>query len=241
MNFRNLVKNSLFEIALLALVSAGGLHATTINLVNTSGTWNNVTGSPANLSGLNGSFLSWGFSSGTPNQIKSGYSFAGASAIGVQLNTPFVVGTFGFFNYPIKGNSITGATLNLNAILNVNGVKTVFSGSYAFQHHETPDTSLGCCNDLVSISNNRATLGTFKVDGQDYTIALLGFNPSLQGPFLTSFSVPEGVAGRTALYAEIIKPGSIGAPEPAAYLLLGAFLSVGALVATRGKKTLRRT
>jgi len=233
MNFRNLVRISFVGAALFILVGFGGLSAA-INLSTTSGTWDNATGNPTNYSGNGTSTIQWGNAAGWGQN--SGYNFTGlAPQNNLQLDTPFAIGTFIHYNYPITGNAITGADLNVVASLNINGTLVNFNGTYQFSHNETPNVGGdNCCNDIVSFVNNFEQLGTFQVDGQDYTIALLGFKTSADGPLLSEFSTIEGKKNKATLFATITK--AVPVPEPSTYLMMTAFLGVCGVLAVRRKR-----
>ncbi len=94
----------------------------------------------------------------------------------------------------------------------VNGNPEAFSGVYNFLHNETPNFP-GPVNDVVSFLNNISQLGTFDIGGVDYTIGLLGFKTSPNGPLLSQFSTVEGQSNSAFLYAQISRP-NVFVPEP---------------------------
>lgn len=233
MNFRNLLKTSVFGITLLAIGAVGGLNAA-INLSTATGTWSNATGNPVNYTGNGTSTIHWGNPVSGGN--KSGYNYTGlAPQNNIGVDTAFAIGTFTHYNYPITGNTLTGVDLNVHEGLTVDGTAVSFSGTYKFNHNETPNVGgNNCCNDIVTFLNNMSTLSTFKVNGQDYTIALIGFKTTANGPLLSQFSTIEGKTNTATLYAKVTK--HVGVPEPSTYLMMSAFLGIAFVLASRRKK-----
>ncbi len=236
MNFTNFFKTSVFA-ALFALGSVAGLNAA-INLSTVTGTWSNPTGNPVNYSGNGTSTIHWG--NGVNGGQNSGYNFTGlAPQNNLGLDTAFSIGTFTHYNFPITGNTLTGVDLTVKAGLNINGTAINFTGTYDFNHNETPNVGgNNCCNDIVSFLNNQAQLGTFKINGEDYTITLLGFKTTSGGPLLTDFSTIEGQKNKATLFAKITK--HVGVPEPSTYLMMSAFLGICGVLVTRRKKASAR-
>jgi hypothetical protein len=237
-------KISVTSLALMTIAGLGTLSATTINLNTVSGTWSNPTGNPVNFSGAGTSTIHWG--KPVSGNAQSGYNFTGlAPQNGLQLNTPFSIGTFTHYNFPITGNALTGVNLGVKAMLNINGTAVSFTGTYHFNHDETPNIPTkqdpNCCNDIVTFINNMAQLGTFKINGQDYTVALLGFKTSPNGSLLSQFSTIEGKTNTATLYAKITKAGNVGVPEPSTYLVLAGFLGTCGCLAARRKRLLARS
>lgn len=211
-----------------------------INAQSVTGTWTNAKsggGTPSNFSGGGTDIIHWGFpAEGGSN---SGYKFAGnAPQLNLPLNTPFALGTFTHFNFPITGNALTSVDLTVNAAFVIDGSPQNFIGTYSFTHNETPNVPTpgdpNCCNDIVTFQNNVAQLGTVSIGGINYTIGLLGFQTSPGGSLYTQFSTVENQQNVATLFAEISRP-EVFAPEPSTYLIMGSFLAVGAFFAHRRK------
>ena len=165
--------------------------------------------------------IRWG-GAATPTSSKSGYRFDGAAppAFSVDTGVEFVLGKFTHFNFPISaGTAITGAQLNLTTFLTIDGTPlTEGPFTFSFLHNETPNTSSGCCNDIVNFSN-LVSSDTFNIGGVDYTLAMTGFLGADNMP-VDSFSTREGrinSAEVTAMFTSV----TTQVPEPGSLALLG--------------------
>lgn len=225
-------------VSLAFLITGYSYAADSIQLNSASGKWTNAKSdntTPSNFSGAGTNFIEWGNPVNSGNQ--SGYRFTGSAppAMSVALDTPFAIGTFTHYNFPITGRALTSVDLGINALLNINGTLQPFSGTYSFLHNETPNFGPGCCNDIVSFENNVAQLGTFNIAGVAYTIGLLGFKTSPNGALVQQFSTVENKQNDAVLYAQISKP-SVFAPEPSTYLLFGTLIGAAAFLVHRRRK-----
>lgn len=218
------------------LMSMTSLYSVdTINVQSVTGNWTNAigegnNGSISNFSGGGTNEIHWGFQA-TQNG-NSGYKFVGNAppVYSVNLGSPFAIGTFSHINFPVTGNLLTSVDLNVNMQLSINNVINNFTGIYHFLHDETTNTGGGgCCNDHVAFQNNASQLGLVNIGGVNYTIALLGFKTTVDGPLLSDFSTVENQVNNATLYAEIVRP-EVLAPEPSTYAILVGGLAVCLLV-----------
>ena len=134
----------------LALVAFGSLvSAQTITVTNVDGDWENTTvEGGGSASGEGSSYIYWG----TGDDGPSGYRFtAVASSITVPQETPVKVGTFSHENWPVTGNTLLSADLEVT--LELDGLPDMVF-TIPFGHDETdnrPDT-YSCYNCLPESS-----------------------------------------------------------------------------------------
>jgi hypothetical protein len=207
-------------------LSAGVAQANiTINIDTVVGTWSDVQ--PVNtqqLSGVGTNEIRWG----TTNNTQSGYRFDG-NAPQSGITSPFDIGTFTHFNFPIQGTP-TPASIN-SAVLDVILSGTITDGttpeefsltsSFLFNHNETPNTGSGnCCNDIVTLVSSTFSGDTVNIRGVEYVFGVTGFLQN--GTPFNTFSTVEGQANVATLQGEFrVAP----IPLPAGVLLLGLGLA----------------
>ncbi|MEM8602755.1 MAG: THxN family PEP-CTERM protein [Cyanobacteria bacterium P01_H01_bin.121] len=195
----------LLAIATGALASIGLSPQAQALSFTTSGTWATASltdGTVAN--GISTNSISWGTGVGSGN---SSYVFTGEPTTDLSFQESitgrFVLGTFTHNNFPITGETLSQATLQLN--FNLGPVNTVFN--FDFQHHETPNetpcnpTGTTICPDVVLIANNIAT-ETITIANTSYNLTLLGFQNS-DGSTAEQFLTEEGQANTAQLYARL--------------------------------------
>ncbi len=209
------MKNPL--IALAALLLSGATHAAVIQVNAVDAYWSDVVGS---ATGEGTEELRWGVTSGE----QSGFRFDASAppAITVSTDSPFSLGSFTHFNFPIAVNTgIDSARLNISALLNIGGT-LLSEGPFNFQFdlEETINSCSPqptCANDRVSFLN-LATSDTFIVAGITYTLELLGFHQG--GSYTTDFSTQE-YQSNTAELIGVFRQPTVAVPEPAMLALLG--------------------
>lgn len=244
MNFVYMIKKSLAMLIVSSPLIFSGLEADTINLTSVTGVWNNAQGSsglPSNFTGGGTNVIHWGFPA-TDGGQNSGYQFIGTAPptiSNIQLDTPFALGTFTHFNFPISGDSLTSVDLNVSVALTINGTPTNFSGVYHFLHNETPNSFTPVTNpgndDIVTFQNNISQSGTIVIGGINYSIGLIGFSLSPGSPLVQQFNTVETMQNNATLFAQISRP-EVFVPEPSTYLMMGSFLVACAGVAFYRKR-----
>ncbi|KKB79369.1 hypothetical protein VW29_17555 [Devosia limi DSM 17137] len=115
-----------------------------------------------------------------PDGSGSGYGFVDAPASSLDnlvTNDAFSLGTFTHFNFPVNGETLDSAKLQVTFTAIINGVPTLVGPvTINFDHTETSnDYGDSRDNDIISISNATATVN---IAGQDYTLNILGFVPA---------------------------------------------------------------
>jgi len=200
----------------------------------TAGTNTNIT---------NGTFINptSTFRSGTavsgsqPNSLKmDGLGF------NVDPGTMFAVSTLQYHNgQTLSGTAATDVGVDLN--LKFTAPPGTPNQSFAFSFHFdlTPNNASppsNPANDDILTPQNVFSANTFTVDGQTYTLHLLGFSNDGGTTLTPSFLLPEDATVNSTLYAELTTQlGPQAVPEPTT-LVLGA---TGALLLL-GVRRLRR-
>lgn len=176
--------------ALIALSPiANAQPPATITFVSVDATWHSPTdnvpgvqpGDPVITNGSPTSSINWGTTSGTP---QSGYDFTTALPPPFTLPGPipfFSLGTFTHRNFAVGDPSLTSVQLDVDLVLDIDGVLTgPMTFSYTFNHEETPNNLSPCpyptppgegCTDRVQIVASPAPT-TFQVAGVDYTLSM---------------------------------------------------------------------
>jgi len=231
-------------MAVLALVFVPASLPAVITIDSVTGTWNNVQGNPSLLNGVGTNEIRWGI----PTEFdQSGYRFDGNAPpfFPVNVDVPFTLGQFTHFNEPIFGDSITGTDLNAVVDLTIDGVQLQgLQFNYSFLHDETPNIPGSCaagsvsvCDDIVEIVNNFPISDVFEIDGEEFTIEVLGFE--MNGDFFEDFMTEEGETNIADLRA-IITKADVEIPEPSTYLMMGTFLGLSMLLLAYRKKTAKQ-
>lgn len=218
------------------LVMAMPASATAISATDVSGIWTATT--PA-VSGLGTDTITWG----TPTFLRrqSGYSFEGYAppTFDIEEDSPFALGKFTHFNYPITGSSLQVASLLVSTTLLINGMSKTIESVFDFEHWETTNypRSGVCangernrrgvnyfgCADRVTFSRNDGYSEEFVVGDKAYYLDISGFfyNRELATEFWT-----KEKRSNEALLVGLIRSKTFQVPEPSALALLGLGLIV---------------
>ncbi|MBW4614522.1 MAG: PEP-CTERM sorting domain-containing protein [Desmonostoc vinosum HA7617-LM4] len=206
------------SIATCSVVVGNATPAVALDLTLSSvtGSWTNPVGGGSTVSGLNTNEIRWGepFS----NNLKSGLRFNGTAppAIPITTETNFVLGRLTHLNFPIIPPILTGADLNI--ALDVGETQTF---KYAFNVNETRNRptcpsfqkSRTPCDDQINFTS-ALNSNTFSVEGQEYTLQLLGFSSTADGSNpVSDFITEERKASSAFLVGRITAVRTI--PEPA--------------------------
>jgi len=165
----------------------------------------------------------WGAPSADPT-LQSGLGFdplfPPSSEVPIGLN--FTLGTLFHFNNPIfLGSQLTSVDLTLGAIF-TSAIPALAEFTFRMLINETPNNGSPCdeggaqpCRDAIRFTSLDVVPQTFTVDGETFTLVLIGFGAD--GSQTTFFS-PEGGTNSTPLIARIERPR---VPNPSALLLIG--------------------
>jgi hypothetical protein len=240
---QTLVKWSVYAATLSAslLAISAPVMAASLNVNSVTGTWDNVVGG-SSLTGVGTNEFRWGEPLDGVN--KSGLQFVGSAPPTFSVNTGsnFVLGALTHFNFEVFAPFPTGVDLNVN--LNVSGVAQSFK--YAFTINETPNgvSPVSACSAFQQSTvacDDRITFGTgvssssFMIDGEEYTLQLVGFSSTNDGSTpVSEFITRENQSNRAFLVGRITTPPPRQAvPEPA--MLLGLSM-LGVYLKTRVRK-----
>ena len=238
----------LSAIAVSGAILSSAAIAEAVSINRTTGFWTGVTGGEEIVYGNNdGSSTTFGPSTvqgttgenqarwGTPFQgsasdhaSKSGLGFEGVGATDVDFGEVFQLGTLTHYNNPIHlGGAASAASLDLELDLGDLGVK---SFDFNFDIEETPNSESleNCaydsdvpCADRISWTSAFSS-ESFTVEGQKYTVELLGFSETAGSSLIQEFISQENRSSAVNLFARLtIAPPSTGVPEPAALLGIG--------------------
>ena len=223
-----------------AALSLGCISSAQAIIVNSSGTWSNLTGTASNVNGAGTNQISWG----TPvNQNQSSYVFTGnggSSIANASIDgSVFDVGLFTHNNFPIFNFNFTGADLNidLNILDDASNALVNRSFNFSFSHRETPNgglcnpTGATICPDVVTIPMAVAN-EQISLFGNTYELELLGFRQS-GGALVTQFITEENQANRATLLASLNLVNKV--PEPSIFALLIPGFALSLLFSRRRK------
>jgi hypothetical protein len=219
-------------------------QADDISVQGSSGTWNDVSGGTA-LQGTGTNQIYWGASEQTKAE-KSSLLFTAPSPTiyPVTLGQTFDLGTWTYINDVIPvGAGIKSATLNIATSFDIDGTLIKIPLTFDITHTETPNIPSKClpgsstvCDDSNTFTNNHSQSYTYTINGDKYTIDILGFfsNGQLAQQILTGEN-EKSSAVLEAIITETNVP--LGVPEPSTYLILGSTMIMTLWSVMKGKKT----
>lgn len=227
------------SFGLLLVLSSTNVSAATFSVNDIAGIWqNSLMESGGSASGEGTESMRWGNPVGSTG--KSGYDFGAATTpLNVEANELFVLGTFNHLNFPVTGDFLDSADLEVSISGSVETVDFGFNSVFQFDHFETPNGASPCavestvqpCPDLVTLLNPQDLTQTVMVGDLEYTLEISGFVLDAGDPssFLTHFVTLEGENNQAYLVGRFSEPLPITpVPLPAsAWLLLAAFGLIG--------------
>jgi hypothetical protein len=180
------------SVATLSLLAGSSIpaFAATLTLNSVTGAWTDAIGGAGTVTGIGTNELRWGTPVPSTGQ-KSGFRFDGAAppSLTIETDTPFLLGTFTHFNFPLATNT---AILSADLGVTLDIENTLQTLNYTFSLEETPNQggTDGFTNDFL-----QALLGAFpeidlpSVDLGIGGITIPGFNFNLGSLFPPSSGV----------------------------------------------------
>ncbi|MEC5397071.1 THxN family PEP-CTERM protein [Uliginosibacterium sp. H1] len=231
----------LLAVVSSTLISVAPLTASAaaVSLGAFTGTWINAT--PAAVASNAGASLNWGLPADGSTQ--SGYDFLAAAGVNnfeiPPSPDPFLIGNFVHRNIAVFGESLSSAQLQLTTSIYVDGVSIgERSFLFGFSHLESLNVNGTCadggqsgagvnangCADNVQISSLNAS-DTFVIDGDEWTLDLLGFSRNGGADIDLSYWTMENQSNTAGLYATVSRSGPVRqVPAPDGLSLLGISL-----------------
>ena len=182
---------------------------------------------------------------------KSGLGFTGLENLDLSVDQVFNVGTLRHYNHTISGAAPIGIQTDMSLTLDfddfgigqqtfdfeLNIDETNNNANYHAGGQCPYLTTGNGCSDAITWTNSIGSQ-SFSVEGQDYTLELVGFADSFEDELVDEFVSQEQRVSSTNLYARLVQldtsPVPQDIPEPASVLGLGV---LGAAIATRRRKS----
>lgn len=212
MNFPRYLRQICVGISLLC--TAGSANAVSIEVSRLISAWDNVViDSPNALNGEGTNKIMWGLPINAGDH--SAFLFDNTSASASQVNSPFSLGQFTYFNNLVTGEAPDSAKLHFDAAFDIGG--TIVSANnfdVQFRLHQIPGRCgrPNCSRDLVKLENTE-DIATFVLGGAAYSLNILGFmaEDGLK-TVLHSFDDTESRVELVGEFTvtEIAEPGTLG-------------------------------
>ncbi|MEC4815925.1 MAG: THxN family PEP-CTERM protein [Scytonema sp. PMC 1069.18] len=216
------IKSVLGAISFISTIVGCGIPAIAVDfrLNSITGSWENPIGSPI-VTGEGTNRIEWGVA--VAGSFSSGLQFDSVTppSVTVSNTSDFVLGRLTHFNYPTE-NPLR--SVDLNIALNLENAQPTFR--YRFDIDETENnipiddcpsfqSSITACDDKIGFSASNFTPTTFSVDGQDYTLQLVGFSSTPDGSRpISQFITEERKDNSAFLIARITTPQVERVSEP---------------------------
>jgi len=192
--------------------------AVPVDIEDIGGVWSSTT--PA-IDGIGTGSIRWGVP-GFDRQ--SGYDFTAAGDRTVETDDPFVLGTFNHLNFPISGQALQSAVLEVS--FRISGLTSPIISTFSFMHNETLNDQAQCpngeafgvgvnaqgCADLVTATVNRGLSQSFEIDGSTFLLDVLGFQ--FEGETFEDFFTEENRENAAELIAVISTQETPGTTPP---------------------------
>ncbi|WP_094191112.1 THxN family PEP-CTERM protein [Marinobacter similis] len=233
------MKNILVPMSVLISTLFFAMPASSVAIYATdvSGTWTAATPGSPSVSGIGTDTIKWG--NPTYRGRQSGYSFEGYAppSFEIEENSPFALGKFLHYNYPITGSSLQTASLLVSTTLLIDGASKTIESVFDFEHWETknhPRSGMCAnggnnrqgvnyfgCADRVTFSRNEGSSEEFVVGNTAYYLDLSGFfyDSELASEFWT-----KEKRNNKAVLGGLIKARAFQVPEPSTLALFGLAL-----------------
>ena len=193
----------------------------------------------------------WGTPANSLN-AKSGLGFTGLEDLELSAGQIFNVGTLHHYNHTISSASPIGIQTDMSLTLDFDdfgigqqtfdfelNIDETLNSASLHAGGQCPYLTTGSgCSDAITWTNSIGNQA-FSVEGQDYTLELVGFADSFEDELVDEFVSQEQRVSSTNLYARLVQldpqPANVqDIPEPASLVGLGL---LGAAIATRRRNS----
>ncbi len=212
---------------LITIGLTASAFAAPVDIEDINGFWESTT---PQIDGIGTNSIRWGVP-GFDRQ--SGYDFVANGNQTVETDTPFVLGTFTHLNFPISGQALQSALLEVS--FRISGLTSPIISAFSFSHNETLNDQAQCpngaafgvgvnaqgCADLVRATVNQGQSQSFSIGDETFELDVLGFQ--FEGETLENFFTEENRENSAELIAILTTqddpdqptpPGPTSSPDP---------------------------